>query len=84
MLLLRCFGTRSLQRLDISRRRLVQQILQGTPVVQSALNLRHKFFRHINGNTTPVRATIQHITLMLLTRSTGRAVLADASAPPQA
>src|SRR4029077_8120239 len=39
---LRSSGARSLQRLDISRRRLVQQILQSPPVVQAALNFRHK------------------------------------------
>jgi hypothetical protein len=37
---------------------LVQQILQSTPVIHSALNLRHKFFRHVDGNTTPMQARL--------------------------
>jgi hypothetical protein len=39
----------------------VQQILQSAPVVQAALNLRHKLFRHVDRNATPVRATVEHI-----------------------
>src|SRR6202051_4408108 len=81
---LRSSGARSLQRLDISRCRLVQQILQSAPVVQAALNLRHKLFRHVDGNTTPVRATVQDITLMLIARPTCRPMLADATATTQA
>src|SRR6266568_3156463 len=73
-----------LQRLDISRCSLMQHILQSTPVVQTALHLRHKLFRNVNGNTTPLRATVQDITLMLLARQTSRAVLADAPSAPQA
>src|SRR5260221_2152319 len=81
---LRSSGALSLQRLDVSRCRLMQQILQSAPVVQTALNLRHKLFRHVDSNTTPVRATVQDITLILLTRQTSQAVLADPPAPPQA
>src|SRR3984893_17396721 len=44
---------------------------------QAALNLRHKLFRHVDGNTTSVCATVQDITLMLLARQTCRAILAD-------
>jgi hypothetical protein len=77
------FGARSLERFDISRCSLVQQILQSAPVVQTALHLRNELLRNVDGNTTTVRATIQDITLMLLARQTSRAVLADASAPPQ-
>src|SRR4029077_7277367 len=81
---LRSSGARSLQRLDISRRRLVQQILQSPPVVQAALNLRHKLFRHVDRNTTPVRATVQDKTSMLLARQARPAILTDAPATPQA
>jgi hypothetical protein len=81
---LRSFGACSLERLDISRRRLLQQILQRPPVVQAALNLRHKLFRHVDGNTTPARPTVQDITLMLFARLARRAILADAPATPQA
>src|ERR1700692_4212015 len=81
---LRSSGARSLQRLDISRCRLVQQILQSAPVVQAALNLRHKLFRHVDGNATLVRATVEHITLMLFARLARRAILADAPATTQA
>src|SRR5271165_3984251 len=73
-----------LQCLDISRRGLVQQILQSMPVVQTALHLGHKLFRHVNGNATPLRATVQHITLMLLARLTSRAVVTDAPRSTQA
>jgi hypothetical protein len=62
----------------------VQQILQRAPVIQAALNLRHKLFRHVDGNATPIRATVENITLMLLARQTCRAILADAPATPQA
>jgi hypothetical protein len=71
-------------RLDISRCRLVQQILQSAPVVQPVLNLRHKVFRHVDDDTPSVRATVQDITLMLLARQTSRAILANAPAPSQA
>jgi hypothetical protein len=63
---------------------LLQQILQSAPIVQAALNLRHKLFRHVDGNTTPVRATVQDITLMLLARQARPAILADTPATPQA
>src|ERR1700682_2393262 len=76
-------GALALQRLDISRCHLVQQILQRAPIVQTALNLWHKLFRHVDGNTTPVRPTVKDITLMLLARQTSPAVFADAPAPPQ-
>jgi hypothetical protein len=67
----------------------VQQILQSAPVVQAALNFRHKLFRHVDGDATPVRATVEHITLMLFARPARRAILADAgydegSANPEA
>nr|WP_156439479.1 hypothetical protein [Bradyrhizobium valentinum] len=62
----------------------MQQILQSAPVVQVALNLRHKLFRHVDGNATPVRATVEHITLMLFARLARRAILADAPATTQA
>ena len=66
------------------RSRLVQQILQSPPIVQAALNLRHKLFRYVDGDATPIRATVQDITLMLFARLARRAILADAPAPPQA
>ena len=63
----------------------MQQILQSPPVVQAALNFRHKLFRHVDGNTTPfLRPTVQDITLMLLARQARPAILADAPATPQA
>ena len=81
---LRSSGACSLERLDISRCRLVQQILQSPPIVQAALNLRHKLFRHVDGNATPIRATVKHITLMVLARPARRAILADTPATTQA
>ncbi|MBT1516715.1 hypothetical protein KIP88_40565 [Bradyrhizobium sp. SRL28] len=81
---LRSSGACALERLDISRRRLVQQILQSPPFVQTALNLRHKLFRHIDGNTMPIRPAVQNITLMLFAGLARRAILADAPATPQA
>src|SRR5258707_15521066 len=78
------FGALSLQRFDVSRCRLVQQILQSAPVVQAALNLRPKLFPDVDGNATPFRATVEHITLMLFARLARRAILADAPATTQA
>ena len=78
------FGAFSLQRFDVSRCRLVQQILQSATVVQAALNLRHKLFRHVDGNATPVRATVEHITLMLFAGPARRAIRADAPATTKA
>jgi len=77
-------GALALQRLDVSRRRLVQQILQRTSVVQTALHLGHKLFRHVHGDATTLRATVQHIISVLLAGPTSRAVLADAPRAPQA
>jgi hypothetical protein len=74
----------ALQRLDISRCGLVQEILQRAPVVHTALHLRHKLVRHVNGNATPLRATVQDITLMLLARPASCAVRADAPTAAQA
>src|ERR1700674_1997092 len=78
------FGALSLQRFDVSRCRLVQQILQRAPVVQPALHLRNDLLRNIDRNATPFRAIVQHIALMLFARQTSRAVRANAPAAPQA
>jgi hypothetical protein len=51
---------------------------------QAALNLSHKLLRHVDGNTTPARPTVQDITLMLFARPARRAILADTPATPQA
>jgi hypothetical protein len=79
-----CFGALSLQRLDVARCRLVQQILQSAPVVQTALNLRNKLLRNVNRNATSLRAIVQHIALMLFAGQTSRAVRANAPTAPQA
>src|SRR5271168_1987397 len=63
---------------------LMQQILQSASMVQAALNLRHKIFRHVDGNTTPARATVQNITLMLLARLACWAILTNTPATTQA
>lgn len=60
----------------------MQQILQSTAVTHGCAE--SQLFRHVDGNTTPVCATVQDITLMLLARPTSPAVLADAPAAPQA
>src|SRR6202048_92877 len=77
-------GALSLQRFDVSRCRLVQQILQSAPIVQTALHLRNKLLRNVNRNATPLRAIVQHIALMLFARQTSRAVRANAPTAPQA
>jgi hypothetical protein len=79
---LRSSGALSLQRLDVSRCRLVQQILQSLPVIQAALNLRYKLFRYVDGNATPIRATVKHITLMLLARPARWTIFPDTPASP--
>src|SRR6266481_3316792 len=78
------FGALSLQRFDVSRCRLVQQILQRAPVVQTALHLRNQFLRNIDRNATPFRAIVKHIALMLFARQTSCAVRANAPTAPQA
>src|SRR3974390_3162565 len=64
---LRRFRPLPLQRFEVSRRGLLQQLLQGAPFVQSAPHLRHQFFRNVNGNTAALHSAIQNITWMLLT-----------------
>src|SRR6266568_7708310 len=78
------FGALSLQRFDVSRCRLVQQILQRAPVVQTALHLRNQLLRNIDRNATPFRAIVKHIALMLFARQTSCAVRANAPTAPQA
>jgi hypothetical protein len=84
LVVLRRSGALALQRLDIAWCGLVQQILQSAPVIQTALHLRHKLFRYVYRNATPLRTPVQHITLMLLARLTSRAGLADAPRASQA
>src|SRR5216683_1993830 len=76
------FGALSLQRLDVSRCRLVQPILQRATVVQTALHLRNEFLRNVNRDPTPLGTIVQHITLMLFARQTRRAVRANAPTTP--
>src|SRR6266851_1803308 len=76
------FGALSLQRLDVSRCHLVQQILQSASVVQTALHLRNKLLRNVNRNATPLRAIVQHIALMLFARQTSRPVRANEPTAP--
>src|SRR5262245_46259068 len=78
------FGALSLQRFDVSRCGLVQQILQSASIIQTALHLRNKLLRNVNRNATPLRAIVQHVALMLFTRQTSRAVRANAPTAPQA
>jgi len=47
------------------------------PLSRLRLNLRHKLFRHVDGNATPVRATVEHINLMLFARLARRAIVAN-------
>src|SRR5262249_57589039 len=51
---------------------------------QAGVNVRHKLFRHVDGNATPVRATVEHITLMLFAGPARRAIPADAPATTKA
>jgi hypothetical protein len=73
-LALACTGTRALQRFDVARPGLDQQILQRTPIVHGAAHFAGQFFRHVNREPASVVPTIQNVTLMLLAGQTRRAV----------
>src|SRR5215469_1721055 len=67
----------------VARRRLIQLFLHRPSVVQATLNLRHERFWNVNGESTPLVATVQHPARVLLARPTSRAILADTRGSPQ-
>src|SRR5207249_4307515 len=73
-----------LQGLDIANDSLMQQILQGTSVIQAPAYLRHQFLRNINGERAAFDSTRQEMAGVLFTTKTGRAVFTYAGASPHA
>src|SRR5947208_3697060 len=84
LLALRRFRPLSLQRLDVARRSLLQQFLQGVPIVQTTTNFGHKFFRNVDRNPPPLQSDVQNKARMLFAGPAGRAVLAHTRAVPKA
>ena len=74
----------SLQRLHVARCGLLQQLLQSTSVIQSALHLGHELFGHVDCNPPPLLPAVQDVTWMLLPRHTGRTILAHAGTAAKA
>ena len=78
------FARSLLQCLDIAQSSLLQQVLQGAPIVQTAADLGHKVFRNVNRNASPLQSPIQNVARMLFARQAGRAILAHARAATKA
>src|SRR5258708_15740869 len=74
LLALHCARPLALQRLDVARPGLHQQVLQGTPVVDSAAHLADKAFGNIHREPPSVVPAVQNMARMLLAGQTGRAV----------
>jgi hypothetical protein len=74
----------SLQSLDVTRRGLVEQLLQSAPVLQAAKYFRHEFLRHIDGEPTFLQPAIEDITGVLFTGGTRGAVGPQAASASEA
>jgi hypothetical protein len=74
LLVLRCARPRALQRLDIARAGLHQQVLQGTPVIDATAHLAHEVFGNVDRKPPSVVPTVQNVTAMLFAGQTSRAV----------
>jgi hypothetical protein len=81
---LRRFRPLSLQRLDVARRSLLQQFLQGAPIVQTATHFGHQLFRNVDRNSPSLHSAVQNVGRMLLAGPAGRAVLANTRAATKA
>ena len=77
-------GPLSLQCLHVARCGLLQQLLQSTSVIQSALHLGHKLFGHVDCNPPPLLPAVEDVTSMLLPRHTSRTILAHAGTAAKA
>ncbi|MGH6891721.1 MAG: hypothetical protein ACREEP_05645 [Dongiaceae bacterium] len=77
-------GLLLLQGFAISEGTLVEEFLQGMPIVKTAPQFCYQFVRDVNGKAAPFDASIKDMTGVLFTRSTGFTVLAHTGASPQA
>jgi hypothetical protein len=73
-----------LQGFGIAQGTLVEQFLQGPPVVQTAPQLWYEFFGDVNGEAASFDPSVKDMTGVLFTRATGFTVLAHTRASPQA
>jgi len=78
VLALRCARPRALQRFDIARAGLHQQVLEGMPVADGAAHLGNKVFGNVNRKPPSTVPAVQDVALMLRAGQTGRAVVAPA------
>jgi len=74
----------SFQRLDIADRRVIEQFLQGTAVVQATLYFRSQGFRNIERKALAPEMTGKDPTGMLFPTLTSAAVCSDAPSAAQA
>jgi hypothetical protein len=84
LLVVRRLRPLSLQRLDVPRSSLLQQLLQGAPVVQTAAHLQHELFRNVDRDPTPLQSAVQNVARMLFAGHARRAVLAHTRAATEA
>jgi hypothetical protein len=80
---LRCARALALQRLDVARPGLQQQVLQGTPVVNGMAHFAYQVFGNVNRKPASVVPAIQNVARMLFAGQTGPAVLAHAPTAPK-
>jgi hypothetical protein len=74
----RRLGACPLQGFDVPRGCLVKSLLQRSPILQAAPNLRHKLFRNVNGKPPAFQTSVQNVACVLFARLAGRAVLVHA------
>ncbi len=73
-----------LQSIHVANRRLVEQILNCTPVVQAAAYLRNEFVRNVYSKTSAFNPTVKHMANVLFTFEASFAVLSDAPSTAKA
>lgn len=59
---------------------LMEQLLQGAPVLEGLRDLRGQFIGHVDAGAAPIRSDVQDVAGMFLAAGTGGAVLSGAGA----
>jgi len=72
-----------LQGIHVAYRRLVEQILNCTPVVQAAAYLRNEFVGNVHSKTAAPYPSIKHMAKVLFTIEAGLTVLSNAAGTAQ-
>jgi len=67
-----------LQSFHIANRRLVEQILKCTPIVQATTHLRHEFVGDVHSKTAALNLAVKNMAKVLFTFKASLAVLPDA------